>query len=246
MAAQPPRSQDSVPAVPRGVLREIEATVRAFGLFEPGERVAVGISGGKDSALLVCALAELARRPDWGIEVVPVHLDQHQPGFARAAFDAFMARCGVEVEVLSKDTWSVVSAQLRPGELPCSRCSRLRRGHLNEWCRERGIRRLALGHHLDDAIETFFLNLFFGRRLDPLKPATPTESGDVVTVRPLIRVPEKAIVDWVRRNALRPVPCPVCDVAPQSSRRDVGALLETMRAAHPGLAESVRDALYAT
>lgn len=239
--------EGTLPAVPeasRAVQRLIERAVIDFNLIEAGDRVAVGVSGGKDSLLLACALHHLSRRADRPFELTLVHLDQHQPGFAREQFDATFAAVGLPVTVVSKDTWTVVASKLKPGQIPCALCGRMRRGILNKWCAEQGINKLALGHHLDDAIHTFFLNLFFQRRLDPLKAATPTEDDTVTTIRPLILVEEAPIRDWVARNTLVPVACPVCDTFPDSKRRDLHGLLDQLRAAHPGLAESVRDALY--
>ena len=229
---------------PKAVLRDVDATLRRFDMITPGSRVAVGVSGGKDSLLLAVTLRALGARADWDFEVVPVHLDQRQPGFDRAGFDAALAACGLEPVVVEKDTWSVVSAQLEPGAIPCPLCSRMRRGILNRWCEAEGIETLALGHHLDDAVETFFLNLFFQRQLEPLKPVTPNASESVRTVRPMIRIEAQRVRDWVARSGLEPVPCPVCDGVPSSQRRRMGALLHTLREAHPELALSVRDALY--
>ena len=229
----------------KAVLTLVERAIRDFRLIEPGDRVAVGISGGKDSLLLATCLQTLARRPDLGpFEIGCVHLDQHQPGFARAQFDRVTAELGLQVQVVSKDTWSVVSAQLRPGQIPCSVCGRMRRGILNGWCAENGYNKLALGHHLDDAVETFFLNLLFQRRLDPLKPATPASEVPVTTVRPLILVEERKVHAWVAQHGLEPIPCPVCDGFPESRRRDLKQLLDGLKEAQPALLESVRDALY--
>lgn len=229
---------------PKAVVRDVDATLRRFEMIRPGSRVAVGVSGGKDSLLLALVLRELGARADWRFEAVPVHLDQRQPGFDRAGFDAAFAACDLRPVVVERDTWSVVSSQLDPGAIPCPLCSRMRRGILNRWCVENGFDTLALGHHLDDAIETFFLNLFFQRQLEPLKPVTPNAEATVHTVRPLIRVGSQRIRDWVARSGLSPVPCPVCDGVPSSQRRTLGALLHTLREAHPELASSVRDALY--
>ncbi len=228
-----------------GVTRSIIDAIARFELIPPGSRVAVGLSGGKDSLLLACALRDLARRGDQDFVVECVHLDQHQPGFDRATFDAMAARLGIPVHVVGEDTWSVVASRLEPGQIPCALCGRMRRGILNRWCDENDFDRLALGHHLDDAIETFFLNLFFQRRLDPLKPLTPSDAHTrVSTIRPLLLVEERAIVDWAARSGATPVACPVCDNYPASQRRNMGTMLDTLRAQHPGLAASVRDALY--
>ncbi|RMG17473.1 MAG: tRNA 2-thiocytidine(32) synthetase TtcA, partial [Deltaproteobacteria bacterium] len=137
-----------------------------------------------------------------------------------------------------------VSQRLGPEEIPCSLCSRLRRGILHRYCIEHGFDKLALGHHLDDAVETFFLNLFFGGRLEALKPATPTQDGRLTTIRPLILVEEAKIRAWVRSAGLSPVACPVCDGYPRSRRRELKAIFETLGSQHPGLKDSVRRALY--
>ncbi len=241
----PTPATDDGAAPPSNAVRSLVArAVREFGLIAPGDRVAVGISGGKDSLLLFSALRDLQRRQDLSFELTAVHLDQHQPGFARATFDHSLAALGIDCAIASEDTWSVVSSKLEPGQIPCALCSRMRRGVLNQWCQARGINKLALGHHLDDAIETFFLNLLYGRRLDPLKPATPSERTGVTTIRPLILVEEAKVVAWVAAHDVAVVPCPVCDSFPESRRRDLKQLITGFRALHPQVGASVRTALY--
>jgi tRNA 2-thiocytidine biosynthesis protein TtcA len=233
------------PAAGPGLLRLVEKAIDTFELVRPGDRVAVGISGGKDSLLLAATLRDLARRPGADFVVEGVHLDQKQPGFDRETFDRSIARLGIPVHIVGEDTWSVVASKLQPGQIPCALCGRMRRGILNRWCDEAGFTRLALGHHLDDAIETFFLNLFFQRRLDPLKPLTPSDThSSVATIRPLILIEERNIRDWVKRHQVETVACPVCDSFPESSRRNVGDLIDQLRSFHPELAASVRAALY--
>ncbi len=232
------------PAPSKAVMSLVERAVRDFALIEPGDRVAVAISGGKDSLLLAMALRALARRGDLPFTWHAIHLDQHQPGFAREQFDRITAALEIEVEVIAEDTWSIVEPQLAPGQIPCALCGRLRRGILNRWCAERGFNKLALGHHLDDAVETFFLNLLFQRRLDPLKPATPASAHPVTAIRPLILVEERRIKAWVAEHGLQPVPCPVCDGFPESRRRDLKQLFDGFGAMQPDLHASVREALY--
>ena len=243
-----PHQQAELPLLPgagHGVMRLIERAIRDFALISPGDRVAVGISGGKDSLLLAATLRELSQRPDLRFVVEGVHLDQKQPGFDRETFNQTIARLGIPVHIVGEDTWSVVASKLTPGQIPCALCGRMRRGILNRWCDDNDFDRLALGHHLDDAIETFFLNLFFQRKLDPLKPSTPSDAhARVTTIRPLILVEERNIRDWVARHEVATVACPVCDSFPQSSRRDVGELIDQMRRFQPELAVSVRTALY--
>jgi tRNA 2-thiocytidine biosynthesis protein TtcA len=228
----------------KAILARVERAVRDFRLIEPGARVAVAISGGKDSLLLASVIRALAQRADMRFEWTCVHLDQRQPGFNRQRFEANLARFELPCTVVAEDTWSVVESQLGPGQIPCSLCSRMRRGILHKWCADNGWDRLALGHHLDDAIETFFLNLLFQRRLAPLKPATPTRDGKVTTIRPLLFVSEAQVVAWMKDNAVEPVACPVCDNYPQSQRRDLKHTIEALRKHSPNLSESVRKALY--
>ena len=238
----PAMTEDAAPG--RAILALAAQAIRDFELITPGDRIAVGISGGKDSLLLAVVLRELARRGDLDFSYELVHLDQQQPGFERARFDAALARLGFACTVVSRDTWSVVASKLKAGQIPCALCGRMRRGILNAWCAEHGFTKLALGHHLDDAIETFFLNLLYGRRLDPLKAATPAESHPVVTIRPLILIEERRIKTWVARHGIDAVPCPVCDRVPDSKRRDLKGLVDGFRALQPEVDASVREALY--
>ena len=232
------------PTPSASVQKLVEKAVREFSLIENGDRVAVGISGGKDSLLLFLALDQLRRRADLEFELSAVHLDQKQPGFDRQSFDATLQMLGITCVVVEEDTHSVVQENLKPGQIPCSICGRLRRGILNRYCDENGFTKLALGHHLDDAVETFFLNLLYQRKLEPLKALTPSERG-VATVRPLILVEERKIQAWVAQYGLNPVACPVCDDYPQSRRRDLKHLLTQFEKLQPEFRESVRAALYA-
>ena len=228
----------------KAVVKLVRQAILDFALIEPGDRVAVGMSGGKDSLLLATVLMDLSKHSEMEFSVHPVHLDQRQPGFDRARFNEALEMLGLECEVIARDTHSVVQAQLAPGQIPCALCSRMRRGILNDGCAERGYNKLALGHHLDDAIETFFLNLLFGRRLEPMKAATPTDNGKVTTIRPLILVEERKVVSWVEEHAVPTVACPVCDTFPASKRREMKELLEGFAQMQPEMHASVKHALY--
>ncbi len=243
MTAQPLGAEPIGP-ISRPVMQLMRQAVRDFQLIQPGDRVAVGLSGGKDSLLLIHALRELQLAKDLAFSLHPIHLDQQQPGFDRATFDRALALLGVECEIITRDTYSVVQAQLKPGQIPCSLCGRMRRGILNGFCAERGYNRLALGHHLDDAIETFLLNLLYGRKLDPLKPATPASQHDVTTIRPLILVEERKIAAWITAQDLPVVACPVCDTTPESRRRDLKQLIRQLQSLNADVHASVRAALY--
>jgi tRNA 2-thiocytidine biosynthesis protein TtcA len=226
------------------VVQLVRQAVFDFDLIEPGDRIAVGMSGGKDSFMLAIALRELSRHGDLDFHFQPIHLDQNQPGFDRETFERALSTLELDCTVIDRDTHSVVQSELQPGQIPCSLCSRLRRGILNDFCRTHGFDKLALGHHLDDAVETFFLNLFFGRRLEPLKPLTPTDDGTVATIRPLLLVEERKIEGWVSDHGVPTVDCPVCDSFPESRRRDLKQLLADFSAVHGEVHASVRQALY--
>ena len=227
----------------RAMMQLVRQAVRDFGLIQPHDRVAVGMSGGKDSYVLALALMELSMSAELPFTVHPIHLDQHQPGFDRVTFERTLERLGLPCEVISQDTYSQVIAKLKPGQIPCAICGRMRRGILNAHCQARGYTKLALGHHLDDAIETFLLNLFYGRRLDPLKPATPSQRG-VTAIRPLILVEERKIAAWVDAHGIQTVACPVCDSVPESRRRDLKQVMTQFEALHVDVRLSVRAALY--
>lgn len=228
----------------RPVVQLIRQAVFDFELIEPADRVAVGMSGGKDSLMLACAMRELSRHGDLDFDFQPIHLDQNQPGFDRAGFDRALELLDLECTVIDRDTHSVVQSQLEPGQIPCALCSRMRRGILNDFCRAEGFDKLALGHHLDDAIETFFLNLLFGRKLEPLKPLTPTEDGSVATIRPMLLVEERKISGWASRSEVPTVDCPVCDSYPESRRRDIKQLIDEFAGLHGDIRASARQALY--
>lgn len=218
--------------------------IERFALIAPGDRVAVGISGGKDSWLLWSTLVALRDAGDLDAELVPVHLDQHQPGFDRAGFDAACARFDAPCVTVSEDTWSVVEARLRPGQLPCSLCSRMRRGVLNRWCEAERFDRLALGHHLQDAIETTLMNLLWGRRLEPMTPLRRGDRTEVVVIRPLLLVEEDKVRGWMSTHDVPVVPCPVCDHRGDAKRADLGRWLDGLRARQPDLDDAFRTALY--
>lgn len=228
----------------RAVLGLVRECIDRFGLIEAGDRVAVGLSGGKDSWLLWSVLGTLRARGELDAELVPVHLDQHQPGFDVVGFEAACAAFDAPCVTVSEDTWSVVEAKLRPGQIPCALCSRMRRGVLNRWCEEHGFQKLALGHHLQDAIETTLMNLLFGRRLEPMTPLRRGDRTEVTVIRPLLLVDEPKIRGWVEQHAVPVVPCPVCDPLGDARRATLGAWLDGLRAQQPDLDDAFRAALY--
>ncbi len=228
----------------RAVLALVQEAIERFDLIVPGDRVAVGLSGGKDSWLLWSTLRTLQQSGAIDCELAAVHLDQHQPGYDRGTFERACAAFDCDCQIASEDTWSKVEARLKPGQLPCSICSRMRRGVLNRFCEERGYTKLALGHHLQDAIETLLMNLLFGRRLEPMTPIRRGERTPVATIRPLLLVDEAKVIGWVGQHDVPVVPCPVCDSQADAHRADIGRWLDGMRARQPMLDDAFRAAIY--
>lgn len=228
----------------KAVLSLTAEAIARFGLIVPGDRVAVALSGGKDSWLLWSTLSALREAGSIDCTLRAVHLDQHQPGYERATFERACAAFGCDCEVVSEDTWTQVEARLKPGQLPCSICSRMRRGVLNRWCEDNDCNRLALGHHLQDAIETLMMNLLFGRRLEPMTPIRHGDRTPVAAIRPLLLVDEAKVIGWVAQHGVAVVPCPVCDSQADAHRADIGRWLDGMRERQPLLDDAFRAAVY--
>ncbi|MEE2755480.1 MAG: ATP-binding protein [Myxococcota bacterium] len=243
-AADPQPSIASSDTPSKAIMRSVEHAIHKFDLIKNGDRVAVGCSGGKDSLLLISVFKQLMLRHDLSFDFQVIHLDQGQPGFDHVTFERSLKRLDVECEIIDRDTWSVVEQKLKPGQIPCSICSRMRRGILNDWCAENGYNKLALGHHLDDALETFFLNLLFGRRLDPLKAMTPASASPTLTIRPLLFVDERKIRSWLSTSGIGAVACPVCDTFPRAKRRDIKTVIQQFAALNPDIYQSVEQAVY--
>ena len=237
-------SLERQPLLSTPMIKLLTLCVRQYQLIQDGDRIAVGYSGGKDSLLLIYALLTLQKRNDFSFDFDIIHLDQHQPGFARDRFNEILKTHNLECTVISKDTWSIVKENRKVGQIPCALCSRMRRGILNQWCADSGYNKLALGHHLDDAMETFMLNLLFGRRLDPLKPATPSSTQNVTTIRPLLFIEERKIEGWMQTHQLQAIPCPVCDSFDDAKRRDLKGIIQGFAQTQPEIYQSIREAIY--
>ncbi|MDP2740556.1 MAG: tRNA 2-thiocytidine(32) synthetase TtcA [Pseudorhodobacter sp.] len=216
------------------LVREVREAIDTYGMIQPGARWLVCLSGGKDSYTLLAVLHELQWRGLLPVDLLACNLDQGQPGFPATVLPAFLTRMGVAHRIEYQDTYSVVTAKIAPGGTMCSLCSRLRRGNLYRIAREEGCSAVVLGHHRDDILETFFMNLFHGGRLATMPPKLVNEEGDLFLYRPLAFVAEADCAKFAKAMNYPIIPCDLCGSQDGLQRQQVKALLDTWEARSPG------------
>jgi len=223
--------------------RQVGAAIADFAMIEAGDHVMVCLSGGKDSYGLLDILIALQRRSPVPFTLVAVNLDQKQPGFPADVLPAYLASRGVEFRIAEQDTYSVVKRLVPEGATMCSLCSRLRRGVLYRVAGELGATKIALGHHRDDLMATFFLNLFFGGKLKTMPPKLVSDDGRHVVIRPLAYVRERDLAAYAALKQFPLIPCTLCGSQENLQRKQVGAMLREWEKKHPGRIDSIFHAL---
>lgn len=216
------------------ILRETRAAIETYGMVKPGDRWLVCLSGGKDSYTLLAALVELKWRGLLPVDLLACNLDQGQPGFPATVLPDFLTRMGVPHRIEFQDTYSVVKEKIPEGQTTCSLCSRLRRGNLYRIAREEGCSTVVLGHHRDDILETFFMNLFHGGRLATMPPRLLNEEGDLFLCRPLAFVAEADCEKFARGMGYPIIPCNLCGSQEGLQRVQVKHILDGWEARSPG------------
>lgn len=216
------------------LVRETREAIETYGMARPGDRWLVCLSGGKDSYTLLAVLHELKWRGLLPVDLLACNLDQGQPGFPATVLPEFLTRMGVKHRIEYQDTYSVVTSKIAPGGTMCSLCSRLRRGNLYRIAREEGCSTVVLGHHRDDILETFFMNLFHGGRLASMPPRLLNEEGDLFVARPLAFVAEADCEKFARAMAYPIIPCDLCGSQEGLQRAQVKKLLDEWEARSPG------------
>ncbi len=216
------------------IIRETRAAIEQYGMIQPGARWLVCLSGGKDSYTLLAALIELQWRGLLPVELLACNLDQGQPGFPATVLPEFLTRMQIPHRIEYQDTYSIVMDKVPAGRTYCALCSRLRRGNLYRIAREEGCSAVVLGHHRDDLLETFFMNLFHGGRLATMPPKLVNEDGDLFVYRPLAFVAEEDCERFSRAMAYPIIPCDLCGSQEGLQRMQVKALLDEWEKRMPG------------
>ncbi|TMH95015.1 MAG: tRNA 2-thiocytidine(32) synthetase TtcA [Betaproteobacteria bacterium] len=223
--------------------RQVGEAIADFNMIEAGDRVMVCLSGGKDSHALLDLLISLRIKSPVAFEVIAVNLDQKQPGFPARVLPEYLESRGVPYRVVEQDTYSVVKRVIPEGKTMCSLCSRLRRGALYRVAGELGATKIALGHHRDDILATFFLNLFHGGKLKAMPAKLRSDDGRHVVIRPLAYVSEDDLVAYAGVKAFPIIPCKLCGVQENLQRQVVRQMLAEWEKRHPGRVESIVRAL---
>lgn len=223
--------------------RQVGQAIVDFNMIEEGDRVMVCMSGGKDSYGMLDILLKMQQRAPIRFEIVAVNLDQKQPGFPDHILPEYLTKQGVEFHIETQDTYTIVKRNIPEGKTMCSLCSRLRRGILYNVARRLKCNKLALGHHRDDMLQTFFLNMFFGGKLKGMPPKLTSDNGEFVVIRPLAYVAEKDLIRWAAHREFPIIPCSLCGSQTNLQRVQIGNMLRDWEKQYPGRAETMFTAL---
>ena len=223
--------------------REVGKAIVEFNMIEEGDKVMVCVSGGKDSYAMLDILLKLQKRAPVKFELIAVNLDQKQPGFPKHILPEYLKTVGVPFHIENQDTYSIVKRVIPEGKTMCSLCSRLRRGILYRVADELGASKIALGHHRDDMLQTFFLNMFFGGKLKGMPPKLVSDDGGHIVIRPLANVAEKDLIRWAAHRAFPIIPCTLCGSQENLQRKQIGNMLRDWQKQYPGRIESMFSAL---
>lgn len=213
-----------------------------YSMLSDGDRIMVCVSGGKDSTVLLYMLNEIRKKSKINFNVDGVMLDQKQPGFDAGKYCEWVAKQGLNLKIISEDTYSIVKEKIPEGKTYCSLCSRLRRGVLYNYAFDNGYTKMALGHHRDDLNQTLIMNLFFAGKVAGMPPKLLSDDKRNVVIRPLSYVPEDFIIEFQKEIAMPVIPCNLCGSQDGLQRQKVKELLRNLESENPNLANTLLNA----
>ena len=223
--------------------RDVWKAWEQYALIENGDKVMVCLSGGKDSYTMLDVLLHYQKESDIKFDIIAVNLDQKQPGYPEEILPNYLTELGVDFKIVEKDTYSIVTAKIEAGKTMCSLCSRLRRGNLYTMADELGATKIALGHHRDDIIETFFMNLFNGSRIETMPAKYKTDDGRHIVIRPLAFCKESEIEVFSEGKQFPIIPCTLCGSQENMMRKKVKKMIKEWDEEFPGRSTSIFNSM---
>lgn len=241
--APKPRAKYENDKLAKKLRRQVGKAITDYSMIDPGDHVMVCLSGGKDSYVMLDVLLNLQKHAPIAFDITAVNLDQKQPGFPEDVLPRYLEDLGVTYHVLEEDTFSIVKELTPEGKTTCPVCSRLRRGILYSFARRIEADKIALGHHLDDVVETLFLNLFYGGRMKAMPPKLKSDDGANVVIRPLYYCRERDVARLAEVRAYPIIPCNLCGSQDNLQRQAIKSMLTQWDQETPGRVEQIARGL---
>ncbi len=227
----------------KSLRKSVWKALEDFGLVLPNDKVMVCLSGGKDSYTMLDMLLHVQKVRGYDFDIVAVNLDQKQPDFPGHILPEYLESLRVDFKIVERDTYSIVKEKVPEGKTMCSLCSRLRRGTLYTVADEIGATKIALGHHREDVLETFFLNLFFSAKLEAMPPIYKTDDERHTVIRPLVFCKEEQIIDYAALRGFPIIPCNLCGSQPNMQRQVIKQMMKQWETVYPDRKEIIMTAL---